>query len=231
MRPGLSNCRKHQVLGKGMSPRSSHITVVLAFAAAGGAVALASLLDAGASEAGDRARCSASRSETVAANRSVRVFRIRSREPGVHVTRYLACYRRTGRTRALGRFDPAIGGVRQIRLAGTFVGYDVRTSSRNASDAQVRVKNTRTGRTRTARSVPNVLPASDLEVTSRGSVVWIRPVPGPGDGYEVRKLDADGEDLLDEGVDVIEPRSLAVSGSTAYWTRGGQPRSTTLRER
>ena len=46
--------------------------------------------------------------------------------------------------------------------------------------------------------------------------------------YSVVKVEATGPTTLDSGPD-IDPRSLAVGGGRAYWMRGGQPQSATVR--
>jgi hypothetical protein len=47
---------------------------------------------------------------------------------------------------------------------------------------------------------------------------------------EVRKLDKDGEKVLDSGADV-DPTSLALSGLRVYWLKGGTPMTALLRAR
>lgn len=61
-------------------------------------------------------------------------------------------------------------------------------------------------------------------MTASGAVAWIRSVDGIP---EVRKLDSGGENVMDTGTD-IDPESLAVSGTTLYWTKAGGPRSAVL---
>ncbi len=66
-----------------------------------------------------------------------------------------------------------------------------------------------------------------MAVKSDGSIAWIGglgtiPVRG------VYVLDKSGQRMLASGPD-IDPHSLALVGSTLYWTRGGQPFSAPLK--
>jgi hypothetical protein len=45
--------------------------------------------------------------------------------------------------------------------------------------------------------------------------------------YDVRAVDAAGDRLLADGNN-IAPNSLALAGSTLYWTQGGAPQSASL---
>jgi hypothetical protein len=74
-------------------------------------------------------------------------------------------------------------------------------------------------------------PVVSLVVKSDGAVAWIveneipaRHVPAE---YEVHAVDKTGNRLLAAGSD-IDPHSLALAGSTLYWTQGGKPMSAVL---
>jgi hypothetical protein len=73
---------------------------------------------------------------------------------------------------------------------------------------------------------------SDVEVTSHGGLGVIevshQDTPYPSQSaYTVRKRDAHGTATLDSGTDV-DPRSLALSNGTLYWTRSGVAHSAPL---
>jgi hypothetical protein len=103
---------------------------------------------------------------------------------------------------------------------------------------QVVVENLRTGvvlhRVPTGTSSPGTVgigPVVSLVVKSDGAVAWIveneipaRHVPAE---YELHAVDKTGDRLLASGAD-IDPHSLALAGSTLYWTQGGKPMSAVL---
>ena len=164
---------------------------------------------------------------TIAANEHIRVYR---RGSSKSYTAY-ACATKTGRVRKLGSFDLEGGGARLFRIAGTRVAFDDLDCSGGSAGCigAVRVVDVKSGARRAAGNATGTGIARDLELTRTGAVAWTRaPASGQPDPGEVRKLDADGEVVLDAGPD-LDKESLAVSGSTLYWTRGGAPRSAQLR--
>jgi len=64
-----------------------------------------------------------------------------------------------------------------------------------------------------------------IVVKSDGSVAWIVRT---NDGPQVRFADKTGEHLLAAASPAIDPNSLALAGSTLYWTQGGKPMSAAL---
>lgn len=75
-------------------------------------------------------------------------------------------------------------------------------------------------------------PATAIVVKSDGSVAWIaednqEEEATGGHFYQVHELDGSGERLLDSGAG-IAPESLALAGSTVYWTDDGKPESAVL---
>jgi len=72
-------------------------------------------------------------------------------------------------------------------------------------------------------------------VKSDGAVAWIVETQrgpfvgetGPPTMFEVRAVDRTGSRLLASGSH-FDPLSLALAGSTLYWTQGGQPFSAQL---
>jgi hypothetical protein len=69
--------------------------------------------------------------------------------------------------------------------------------------------------------------ALDLEVTARGTVVWIRAVARPDvQRFDVVRWDGTEVTVLDSGpLNEIQADSLAISGGRAYWFASGQARS------
>lgn len=155
---------------------------------------------------------------------------------------YLAVYEEPGACE-LGCAPPA----GRVALAGTMVAF----SSSNVPSAKygdcrcsawkVVVLDLRSGRV--VRSVATgihkpeqgsyvgVGEALDIVVKSDGSVAWITEnyemsfMAPPF--YEVHLSDKKGDRLLASGTDV-QPASLALAGSTLYWTQDEQPSSATL---
>jgi len=67
-----------------------------------------------------------------------------------------------------------------------------------------------------------------IVVTGDGSVAWIvRSGPVVGD-FQVRSMDKAGEHVLATASVEIDPESLALAGSTVYWSEGGRPFSAQL---
>ncbi len=71
--------------------------------------------------------------------------------------------------------------------------------------------------------------ATDVVVKTDGAVAWIAEGKhGKEYGvYQVHALDSSGERTLAVGPE-IDPGSLALAGSTLYWTQGGKPFSAPL---
>jgi hypothetical protein len=70
-------------------------------------------------------------------------------------------------------------------------------------------------------------PAISIVVKSDGAVAWIASALPPDGFFQVHALDGDGSRLLATGRS-IDPRSLALAGSTLYWTQEGKPFSAAL---
>jgi hypothetical protein len=131
------------------------------------------------------------------------------------------------------------GGVDPVALVGPIVAYDVGENAgiegvtEAHSSHEIWVRNLRTGKL--IHRMPNGSPAKPgdvglgdttaIVVKSDGSVAWI---VGTGDGAQVRSADKTGEHLLAAASPAIEPNSLALAGSTLYWTQGGKPMSAAL---
>jgi hypothetical protein len=142
---------------------------------------------------------------------------------------YYACRRGTRRLYEIGSFDRDSGGVRRIRLAGRYVAFEHRPCGSGAcAEATIRL-NVATGQRRVLREQePNdTLPVLDLELTRRGTVVWIRALVNPaGQRFEVVRWDGAAASVLDSGpLEDIQAESLAISDARAYWFAHGQAMS------
>ena len=129
------------------------------------------------------------------------------------------------------------GGVGPIVLAGPIVAYDVGeragvTPSNSRSVEEIWVRNLRTGKL--IHRMPNGSPAEPgdiglgdtvaIVVKSDGSVAW---TVRASNSIQVRSADKTGEHLLASSPE-ITPESLALAGSTLYWTQDGKPMSAML---
>lgn len=128
------------------------------------------------------------------------------------------------------------GGVEKVTLSGSVVGYEefvIRTEV--SSRWTVIVRNLRTGRV--VHNVPSGPSNSSDEVgegfvtslvlKSDGAVAWIVAGGLARDGNQVHIVDASGSRIVASGTDV-EQSSLALAGSTLYWTQGGKPETAVL---
>jgi hypothetical protein len=166
------------------------------------------------------------------------------------------CTYANGRSYRLGwppYSDPGgTGGVEQETIAGSMVAYTESTSDGVGSDASsggtwVYVRNLRNGRLlhRLLSGVQlqphppgyskGVGPVRSVVLKSDGAVAWIaydflRTIAGgsPYRSYfDLYAAEASGERLVAAGTE-INPFSLALAGSTLYWTEGGKPMSEPL---
>ncbi len=128
------------------------------------------------------------------------------------------------------------GGVVPMTLVGPVVAYDVGSASPEHSFHEVWVRNLATGKL--LHRMPNGSPAEPgdvgigdttaIVVKPDGSVAWIVTAGQIQlGGVQVRSLDKTGSHLLAVSRE-IEPDSLALAGSTLYWTEGGKPFSASL---
>ncbi|MGO9762758.1 MAG: hypothetical protein ACLP1Q_16010 [Solirubrobacteraceae bacterium] len=162
------------------------------------------------------------------------------------------CVYRTKRSHFLESVPEATGtpvgghGLRLATLAGTMVAYEVAGGGPGGSYAYVVVSDLATGkvvhreptgtpahpeppRTENGLTVHRVGigPATAIVVKSDGAVAWIVQTPREDGSYQVHAVDKTGSRLLASGPD-IDPSSLALAGSTLYWTEDGKPMSATL---
>jgi hypothetical protein len=66
-----------------------------------------------------------------------------------------------------------------------------------------------------------------IVVKNDGRVAWIVETGYPVAEYQVHAVDKSGNQMLAAGTDV-DLHSLALTGSTLYWTQGGKPISSVL---
>jgi hypothetical protein len=139
-----------------------------------------------------------------------------------------------------GGGEGGCAGVEHEVLAGPVVAYERfsdQSGIHSSSEWEVLVRNLRTGAimyreptgTRSIPS-PNDVGAGAtvaIVVKSDGAVAWILKTNADEGLYQVHAVDASGSRLLASGSD-IDPHSLALAGSTLYWTQGGQPYSARL---
>jgi hypothetical protein len=136
-------------------------------------------------------------------------------------------------------------GIRSLTLDGTMVAYGkfrhegtrYTLGEETVSEWHVIVRDLRTGLA--LHMVPTGMPdaahpkligrgeAEAIVVKSDGAVAWINNRVSSENQYEVHALDTTGERVLAIGSD-IDPQSLALAGSTLYWTQGGRPMSVSL---
>jgi hypothetical protein len=156
------------------------------------------------------------------------------------------CAYRTGHSYELGiatrqRHEGGPGGesgILEPRLAGTFAAYaKTLYYATEGSRNMIIVRDLRTGRV--VHEVPTgtaVKPEPPTEglgivvglvVKSDGSAAWMIATDAEDGSYQVHVVDKTGSRTLATGGD-ISPGSLALAGSTLYWTQAGSPQSATL---
>ncbi|MGA9286233.1 MAG: hypothetical protein WBV85_12415 [Solirubrobacteraceae bacterium] len=167
---------------------------------------------------------------------------------GIRWPEMFGCAFKSGRTISLGKIRPRGGsgtagakGTTFESLSGPFFAYEYSV----AGAYRLFVRDLRSGRV--VRNVPSgpsvtrfhfgVDPIVSVVVkSSDGAVAWlvenenVLPVePGvPNESeFTLFALDKNGERQLAIGKN-LDPSSLAIAGSTLYWTQGGTPSSTHL---
>jgi hypothetical protein len=122
-------------------------------------------------------------------------------------------------------------------LAGPVVAFEYRATHTSARGCfEVVVENLQTGRT--LRREPSGLSpfpgeqcgagvVPSIVVKSDGAVAWIADAGDSTGSLQVHVADAQGSRVVASGTD-IDPSSLALAGSTLYWTQGGSPLSAVL---
>jgi hypothetical protein len=128
-------------------------------------------------------------------------------------------------------------GVEPEALAGSIVAYGHMVIVGSTGEWTVVVRDLRNGRV--LRKAPTGVPvkaepsslgigrAVAIVLKTDGSVAWIVETDQENGEYQVHAVDKSGSRTLASGADVA-PTSLALAGSTLYWTQGGKPRSAPL---
>jgi hypothetical protein len=197
-------------------------------------------------ELGDRKDfvCRPGHGYLIAADARAKVYEQTGR-PGV-----LACAYGSRRSYRLGAsLNSTVieGGVRSEALASTVVAYESFASPREGPFKwRVLVRDLRSGRIlhRVATGEPvqpaeeevGVGPVITIVVKSDGAAAWIAHDFHRSSGvassrkpyFDVEAADKTGTRLLASGIE-INPQSLALAGSTVYWTQGGKPFSAPMR--
>jgi hypothetical protein len=173
--------------------------------------------------------CDAHAGRTLQANSQVRVYR-RTVKRGY---RTYACFRASRRVTSLGDYAEFAAStiVEDVRLSGRFVATWTSSYGKGGTPSVlIHVRDARTGQERfyaplstQARPVGNTRVSSML-LTDTGHIAWIAGGSIAPLTYEVHAGAAGQDRLLASGVD-IDPASLAVTASVAYWTQGGRPMS------
>ena len=180
-----------------------------------------------------RASCRTAGS-TIDAGPDGRVYKGLTRNPD----RVYLCSYRTGRRTAIG-WDDCFNalGVVEVRFTRRFVALGLWSCAPGGTSATVDLRSTASGRRvrrilRPGGDDPGELEyMTDLLVRRDGALAWIIELRDAADSparYQVRSsLSGTASTILAEGND-IAAGSLALAGSTLYWTQGGLARSATL---
>jgi hypothetical protein len=115
------------------------------------------------------------------------------------------------------------GGTASEVLAGPIVAYEIFSHGpEGGGGKELQVQDLRNG-----RLIHRVDAGADaIVLKSDGSMAWIGGL-GTNLVRGVYTLDKSGQHLLASGPD-IDPQSLALAGSTLYWTQDGKPFSGSL---
>jgi hypothetical protein len=156
------------------------------------------------------------------------------------IDRIFLCSYRTGHRTRLGT-DDCLNSieVELTRFSRRFLAVDLLSCGPGGSVSTLDVRRTRDGRRiRRVRAVPAppfmpgaFMRVTDLVLRGDGALAWIveiRDTETASPRYQVRtSLRGTGSTLVAEGADIASG-SLALGGSTLYWTQAGVPQSTSL---
>lgn len=194
------------------------------------AVALAAVTPPAQAAAAPREACFPSGARTLEASTRARVFSLRRRGGARPV---FACLYATGRRVRLGdRVECAGQAARDVHLAGRFVGFIAEfCPTPGGSGTSLGLVDLRRGPVRLVSGLFAFgAGVTDFVLRANGSAAWIeQPEVGAPASAPLRvvKRDAGGRTLLASGTD-IDSSSLALAGSTVYWTQGGVPLAAVL---
>ena len=193
------------------------------------------------------AQCPPGHSHLITANAQAQVYE--AFDPAEEGFKVYGCAYRHKRSYGLGlpfsASGTAGGGVDEETLAGAVVAYQESAASASLPGGGrwvIVVRDLRTGRV--LHEVPTGTPSvpepsrigvgavESVVVRSDGAVAWIvenlKRSTETSPYYEVHELDKAGATVLASGID-IEPRSLALAGSTLYWMQGSKAMTASLR--
>jgi hypothetical protein len=203
-------------------------------------------------------RCPQAHAHPVLADSQAVIYTIAEARRGLYETEHFIATRvcayghkgsfKIGETRVPEPTEGWGADVFHITLDGTMLAYEKRSSTYSryyregepaSSTWQVIVRDARTGRV--VRTVPTGTATpqhpwltfiGDGETTAivvkrDGSVAWVTDTVQSTNRYEVHTADQSSSNLLAIGSN-IAPYSLALAGSTLYWTQGGKPFSASL---
>jgi len=209
-----------------------HALAVAALAVTVGAVSS----DAAAARHRHPFHCRFAQRHTIAASREARVYV--GHGPVVGNGTVFGCLYGSTRRVVLGGTGDEIAPT-HVQLAGRYFGFFYQSSggrSRSGPSAEVDVVDLKSGKHirlegGSAASSISVVGLS-LVLKANGAVGWIvetvdQSTPRVA-GFEVHAADVSGSRLLDSSAR-IDPSSLALGGSSLYWTDAGQARSARLR--
>jgi hypothetical protein len=188
----------------------------------------------------------------IARDTQAEVYRLRERTIGAATYEYRGCVYGSKRSFQLGLEAASCGPsgcfvVRHVTLAGTTVAYETELSSSAGNGEVIKsewyVVVVDLQSEHMLYRVPTGVPSGEskhlasklvgagettaIVVRRDGAVAWINDTFHTEGRFEVHALDATGERVLAVGSN-IAPSSLALAGSTLYWTQGGKPFSATL---
>jgi hypothetical protein len=186
--------------------------------------------------------CATNRGQVFVADSKAEVFVAANSVP---TNAYYGCVYGSRHTYELGTPSDCIdvsigqcGGITNVVLAGSTVAYE--ESSNRPLAWWIIVRDLRSGRvlrrlrTNTPGPVNTAGAVEALVLKSNGAVAWVAQahlptaIPNGPREYEVYAADATGESRLLASGSGIEPASLALAGSTVYWTQQGHAVSAPL---
>jgi hypothetical protein len=124
--------------------------------------------------------------------------------------------------------------IGQLTIAGSMVAFE---ETDNTYPERIVVRDLQTGRfvVRESHGAHGLWRVEQIVVKSDGAVAWLVQMNQGHGGNPIHKeidaVDASGTRLLaegEEGLNPIERGSLAIAGSTLYWTQSGKPLSASL---
>jgi hypothetical protein len=188
---------------------------------------------AGSAAAPSRGAGCATAGRTIDAGPGGRVFHRPTRDPD----RVYLCSYGTGRRTPIG-WDDCFNAaeVQLTRFSRRLLAVDTFSCGPGGTASTLYLRRTRDGRrvrrVAAAPSVPGLLAdVTDLVLRGDGTMAWIvelRDSPTSPPRYELRRSGSgSSSSVLAQGTD-LAPGSLALAGSTLYWTQAGTPRSAPL---